>query len=94
MNGYDAIMQGRHGLRNMTQPSDTDYYRYSFKRNDKRGENGRIETEEEKERKGKVIHAYRDSSIGCENFCGYPNRSVYEMISRCMLRAMKNVRFL
>ncbi|EGI58845.1 hypothetical protein G5I_12958 [Acromyrmex echinatior] len=30
MNGYDAIMQGRHGLCNTTQPSDTentDYYR-------------------------------------------------------------------
>ncbi|KYM83327.1 hypothetical protein ALC53_06058 [Atta colombica] len=23
MNGYDAIMQGRHGLRNTIQPSDT-----------------------------------------------------------------------
>jgi len=41
MNGYDAIMQGRHSLRNTTQPSDTEYGLlsvYSFRGNDKRGE--------------------------------------------------------
>jgi len=52
MNGYDAIMQGRHSLRNTTQPSDTEYGLlsvYSFRGNDKRGE--RREERRGKERK-------------------------------------------
>lgn len=104
MNGYDAIMQGRHGLRNTTQPSDMEYGLlsvYSFRENDKRGEKERTDIEGEKEGKRKrekpdmscIAHAYRDLSVGCENFCGYPYRSTREMTSRCTLRAMKNARF-
>lgn len=37
MNGYDAIMQGRHGLRNAIQPTDMEYGLllsvYSFEEN-------------------------------------------------------------
>lgn len=55
MNGYDAIMQGRHGLRNMTQPSNTEYYRYI------RLEETISEEERERgsERKREIGHEYR-----------------------------------
>lgn len=58
MNGYDAIMQGRHGLRNMTQPSDTDYYRCirleGTTRARRRGNEWNVE--KERERKGEIRH--------------------------------------
>lgn len=102
MNGYDAIMQGRHGLRNMTQPSNTEYYRcirLDDKREEKRRKEAGGEREKEKEREAKrgtsyIAHANRDLLISYENFCGYPYRSMCETISRCTPRAMKNTRFL
>lgn len=60
MNGYDAIMQGRHGLRNTTQPSDTDYYRCirlerTTNEKKRRGERQR-EREGEREKKKEIRH--------------------------------------
>jgi len=56
MNGYDAIMQGRHGLRNTTQPSDTEYGLlsvYSFRERQARGKREERDRERERERKSK-----------------------------------------
>lgn len=103
MNGYDAIMQGRHGLRNATQPTDTDYYRYiRLERIIYRGERRRGKREagwrkrEENERD--ITHASSgDSSVGRKDFFSFSLSRIFisrEMTSRCTLRAMKDSRFL
>lgn len=103
MNGYDAIMQGRHGLRNMIQPSNTEYYRCirleETTSEKERGGKRLKERERERETRGKEIWVISPTRIEicwsvARIFCGYPYRSMCETFSRCTPRAMKNTRFL
>lgn len=93
MNGYDAIMQGRHGLRNASQLTDTEYGLLSVYIRLERTRGGEEERRIEKERgTSDITHAHRDSLVGRENF--FRISISREMTSRCTLRAMKNTRFL
>lgn len=84
MNGYDAIMQGRHGLRNTTQPNDTEYGLlsvYSFRGKYVAGAREGRKESERGEAHGAVsptrIYIERGSSVRCRRFFGYPiSRSV------------------